>query len=189
MISYQLFLDARNGTERIPDPTPCPMIILVDSKKVSFDSPCTSAIPTPLRPFVLSSFLISITYSFYFLKSIKLQSVISHHHLHLLYFHSTHPQLVSCRLPVLCVLIAFCAEMLYRFRRLKVCRMCSCLCDHLTKFFRVLQHRTWAKHLVRKLFIDQCCICKTKEYTIGMLLTKTDQIFLTNQRFSACVNV
>jgi hypothetical protein len=42
-------MDARNGTERIPDPTPCPMIILVDSKKVSFDSPCTFAIPTPLQ--------------------------------------------------------------------------------------------------------------------------------------------
>ena len=149
----------------------------------------SGVIDTGVNSNVLSSFLISIAYSFHFLKSIKLQSVISHHHLHLLYFHSTHPQLVSCRLPVLCVLIAFCAEMLYRFRRLKVCRMCSCLCDHLTKFFRVLQHQTWAKHLVRKLFIDQCCICKTKEYTIGMLLTKTDQIFLTNQRFSTCVNV
>ena len=189
MISCQLFLDARNGTERIPDPTPCPMIILVDSKKVSFDSPCTFAIPTSLRPFVLSSFLISITYSFYFLKSIKLQSVISHHHPYLLYFHSTHPQLVSCRLPVLRVLITFRAEVLHCFRRLKVCRMCSGFCYHLTKFFRVLQHRTWAKHIIRKLFIDQCCICKTKEYTIGMLLTKTDQIFLTNQRFSTRVNI
>ena len=149
----------------------------------------SGVIDTGVNSNVLSSFLISITYSFHFLKSIKLQSVISHHHPHLLYFHSTRPKLVCCRLPVLCVLIAFCAEMLYRFRRLKVCRMCSWLCNHLTEFFRVLQHRTWAKHLVCKLFIDQCCICKTKEYTIGMLLTKTDQIFLTNQRFSTCVNV
>lgn len=204
MISCQLFLDARNGTERIPDPTPCPMIILVDSKKVSFDSPCTFAIPTPLRPFVTvhticdqqRSFFLSYKYSifFSFLEVDKttichLISVISHHHPHQLYSRSTHPQLVSCRLPVLRVLITFRAEVLHCFRRLKVCRMCSGFCYHLTKFFRVLQHRTWAKHIIRKLFIDQCCICKTKEYTIGMLLTKTDQIFLTNQRFSTRVNI
>ena len=99
----------------------------------------SGVIDTGVNSNVLSSFLISITYSFHFLKSIKLQSVISHHHPHLLYFHSTHPKPVCCRLPVLCVLIAFCAEMLYRFRRLKVCRMCSWLCNHLTEFFRVLR--------------------------------------------------
>ena len=85
----------------------------------------SGVIDTGVNSNVLSSFLISIAYSFHFLKSIKLQSVISHHHPHLLYFHSTHPKPVCCRLPVLCVLIEFCAEMLYRFRRLKVCRMCS----------------------------------------------------------------
>ena len=41
IMSCQLFLDARKGADRIPDPTPCPIIILVDSKNVSLDSPCT----------------------------------------------------------------------------------------------------------------------------------------------------
>ena len=53
----------------------------------------SGVIDTGVNSNVLSSCLISIAYSFHFLKLIKLQSVISHHHPHQLYFHSMHPQL------------------------------------------------------------------------------------------------